>query len=91
MTCSPDSFERRQQNAAQVIGRHFPYPDGSGPFFFHRDGDCAGSRQAHLVTLDAGDQAPVDIVMMALVRALATVLLGELNAVRSRHRVPEFN
>jgi len=36
-------------------------------FFFHRDGDCARGRQAHLVTLDAGDQPPVDGVVMALV------------------------
>jgi hypothetical protein len=48
----------------------------SGLLFFHCYGDGAGSGQAHLVALDAGDQPAVDVVMMSLVRAFAAVLLG---------------
>jgi hypothetical protein len=49
-------------------------------FFFHHDCIGAGCRQANLLAFNAGDQADIDVVMMTLVRALAAVLFGQLDA-----------
>src|ERR1700746_1183022 len=53
----------------------------AGCLFFHRDGDRTGGGEAHLVAFDAGNQATVDIVVVALGRSLAAALLRELEPV----------
>jgi hypothetical protein len=49
--------------------------------FFHRHGDRADGGKPHLVALNTGNQTAVDIVMMALVRSLSAVLLGQLDPI----------
>src|ERR1043166_2317807 len=46
----------------------------------HRDRDVAVGGEADLVALHAGDEAQVDVVMVALVAALPAVLAGQLDA-----------
>jgi hypothetical protein len=48
---------------------------------FHRDGDRTDGGEPHLAAFNAGNQAAIDIVVMALVRSFSAVLLGQLDPV----------
>ena len=50
-------------------------------FLFEGDGDIAVRRKPDLVAFDIGDEAERDEVVVALMRALAAVRLGQLDAV----------
>src|ERR1700753_481712 len=49
--------------------------------FFEQHGIRRGCRKTHLVALDFRNQPHIDVVMMPLVRAFATVLLRQLDPV----------
>ena len=69
---APGSGSARGGRLAQALGV---------PFFLELDGDVAIGGKPHLVALDRRDQAERDIMMVALVRALAAVGLGQLDPV----------
>jgi hypothetical protein len=76
-----------------VLAANEKPPDGSGRLqiiifkslflflFFQGDGDRTNGREPHLVAFNAGNQPPLDKVVMALVRTFSAVLLGQLDPV----------
>jgi hypothetical protein len=47
--------------------------------FFQRHSNSADGREAHLVAFNACDEAPVDIMVVSLVRPFSTILFRQLD------------
>src|SRR6202041_3907301 len=85
-SCPPDARVTPWIPSPQTKSR----PTASGGFkwlfwlfllFFQGDGDRPDGGEPHLVAFNVGHQAAVNIMVMALVRALTAVLLGQLDPV----------